>query len=361
MTRAQLLLNGIEWCGRGDALRWHWLLTGRALYVLASGDQFGLNGFVSTTRLSLHSRHVVLARVEHRKEVLAALAETGCFQPVASDESTQGVPQGWLLFRDVIPTRSVPMRNEADILNALCPSHEIEPHFHGGIRLTRRTWLAGFPPRIQLTGDLCDDFRLMIDGQPAQRRGDGTIEAPNWDAIGEHRLLFGDKTVTYELRPMEEQWDCWRAHDFGSGASICGAGIGWKDGSRRYQVRVPAANPVLIGAQENEIFYCRARDGFRSNTLLVLAPFVPVWALPSDPARADKRRARIVRLNSAEPISANKRTTSGGNALCTFSPWILTINAARRKNLAIDDPSKEAKELWRHYCATAKRLWRHPR
>ncbi len=357
----ELLHKGVEWCGRGEALRWHWLLSGRVLYVLAPGDQFGLHGFVSTPRLSLHARHMILARAEHRDEVLSALAETGCAQPVAYDELTQGLPNGWLLFRDVIPTRAVPMRNEADILNALCPSHEIELHFHGGVRLKRRTWLVGFPPRIKLTGELCDDFRLMIDGQRAQHGADGTIEAPNWDAVGEHRLLFGDKSVTYELRRMEEQWEWWQAHDFGIGAAICGAAIACTDSSCRYQVRVPASNPILVGSREGEIVYCHVRDGVRSDTLLAMVPFAPVWALPCDPARADKRRARVVRLNSAEPVSVTERGTAGGNELSTSNAWVATINAARRKKLQLDDQSKEAKELWRHYCATAKQLWRRAR
>jgi hypothetical protein len=217
------LFRGAQWCGRGDASRWRWVLGGRSLYVFAPGDQVGLRGFVSTARLSLHAPHVVLARAEQRDEVLAALAEAGCAKLEANDETMPGVPHGWLLFRDVIPTQAVPMRDECDILNALCPLHEVEPHFVGGIRLERLTWLAGFPPRIRFTGDVEPGFRVMIDDHPAPRAHDDAFEAPNWDAPREHCLWFGDKTVTYALRPMDEQWDCWQAHDFGTGAAICGA------------------------------------------------------------------------------------------------------------------------------------------
>jgi hypothetical protein len=147
------LLQGVEWRGRGDARRWRWVLGSRELYVLAPGDEFGLHGFVSTARLWLNARHVVLATKRLREEVLSALAKAGCATPEISDDTTPGVPSNWLLFRDVMPTRAVPMRDDRDILNSLCPAHEIEPHFAGGIRLERNTWLAGFPPRIRFTGE----------------------------------------------------------------------------------------------------------------------------------------------------------------------------------------------------------------
>ena len=88
------LLQGIEWRGRGDAGRWRWVLGGREIYVLVAGDQLAspMYGFVSTARLCLNSRHVVLAAKRLQEEVLAALAETGCTTPEVSDDTTPGVP-----------------------------------------------------------------------------------------------------------------------------------------------------------------------------------------------------------------------------------------------------------------------------
>ena len=59
---------------------------------------------------------------------------------------------------------------------------DIEPHYVGGIRLTRQTWLAGFAPRIRFTGELGKEFQVTIDGQPGKRAGDGAFEAPGWNA-----------------------------------------------------------------------------------------------------------------------------------------------------------------------------------
>ena len=147
------------------------------------------------------------------------------------------------------------MRNGAHILNALCPLPDIEPRYIGGIRLNRQTWLAGFPPRIRFTGALGDDFRVMIDGQPAQLAADSAFEAPGWDVASEHRILFGGKTDTYALCTLGENWEMWPAYDFGTGAVICGASTHHIEGARWRQVRVPVGNPLLVGARPGEIFH----------------------------------------------------------------------------------------------------------
>jgi hypothetical protein len=157
------LSEGLVWEAREGGTRWRWELTKRELYVLAAGDEFGLHGFVTRRidqRLWLNTRHLILAKENLRDPILAALADAGCAPPEVTDSIAPGVPTGWILFRSVIPTRPVPMRDERDVLNVLCPAHEIEPQFVGGIRLERNVWLAGFPPRVRLTGKLgyCRNF-----------------------------------------------------------------------------------------------------------------------------------------------------------------------------------------------------------
>ena len=351
------LREGIHWRGRGDAHRWCWVLSGRELYVLAPGDAFGLFGFVSTARLQMNTRHVILATVGLCDQVLAALANAGCAIPEVNDDNTPGVPSGWVLYRNVTTTRAVPMREEADILNALCPAHEIEPHFVGGIRLERNTWLVGFPPRIRFTGELGDSFRVLIDGQPAQPATDSAFESPGWDGEGEHRLRFADRAETYVLRKMDEGWERWNAHDFNAtGATICGAGIYRIDGAGWYQFRIPSTNLLLIGARPGEFFRCRTRHDVRSENILALVPFVPVWALPIDPVHADKHTARLVLLNSFEPAFTAQCESRG-----RIREWVKAINDAGHKQLALANASEDGKALWRHYRAVAKRLWKRMR
>jgi hypothetical protein len=352
------LLQGIEWRGRGDARRWRWVLGGRELYVLAPGDEFGLHGFVSTARLWLNARHVVLATNRLRDEVLAALTQAGCATPDVSDDSASGVPAGWLLFRDVIPTRAVPMRDDRDLLNALCPAHEIEPHFAGGIRLQRNTWLAGYPPRIRFTGEFVNGFEVKIDGHVAQRASDGAFEAPGWDSEGEHRLWFGDQAETYSLCTMEESWSHWHAHDFGTGAAICGASTCQADVTRQRQVRVPASNPLLIGARPGEIFCCHSRSDVRCESLLAMVSFVPVWALPLDPAHVDKQSARILLLNSTEPQNDVRVPTVNRTVNRKLAAWSAAIREASCKGLRLALDDEQARALWRKYRIVAKQLRR---
>ena len=110
------LLQGVEWHGYGDSRRWRWVLGGREIYVLAPGDEFGLHGFVLTARLWLNARHVILTKASLREKVLAALTAAGCASWEERDDTTSGVPSGWILFREVKPTRAVPMRDD-DTLN----------------------------------------------------------------------------------------------------------------------------------------------------------------------------------------------------------------------------------------------------
>jgi hypothetical protein len=355
------LLQGVEWRGRGDALHWRWVLGGRELYVLARGDDFGLHGFVSTARLWLNARHVVLATKWLREEVLSALAEAGCATPEIGDDTTPGVPSGWLLFRDVIPTRAVPMRDDHDILNSLCPAHEIEPHFVGGIRLERNTWLAGFPPRIRFTGEFANGFQVKIDGQPAHPANDGGFEVTGWDSEGEHRLWFGDRAETYSLCTMGEAWEHWHAHDFGTGAAICGASTNRLDGARWRQVCVPASNPLLIGARPGEIFRCRVRNGVNTGRIIALVPFAPVWALPMDRLSEKNCSIRLVLVEFIEPTKTLEQFLRKRKNDSAFRRWAFSIRNARRKQLTLAVQSEETMSLWRRYGVVAKHLWRQLR
>lgn len=355
------LRQGVEWRGKGDARHWRWVLTRRELYVLAPGDEFGLSGFVSTARLLLNARHVVLAMAHLRNEVLSALAETGSATPEVNDDTTLGVPPGWLLFRDVTPTRPVPMQDEAHILNALCPLPDVEPHFVGGIRLERRTWLAGFPPRIRFTGALSDDFRPLIDGQPAQSATDGAFEAPGWNSTGEHRLWFGGQTETYSVRMMDESWEPWRAHDFDAGTAICGAMTHPPTDVQRQQVQVPVTSPLLLGARPGEIFHCHPPSDVRCETVRTLVPFAPVWALPVDPSHADKRSARILLLQPTEPVTDIQLPRGNRVTRRALVAWISAIRQAGCKGLVLAVEGEESKALWRRYRNAAKQVRRKMR
>jgi len=350
------LQHNVEWRGRSGTRFWRWVLSRREIHVLASGDVSGLYQFGSVPCLVLDADHAVLAAVSLREDVEAALGVAGCSNFMVLDETTPGVPSGWLLFRDVKPTRAVQRRDEAHILNALCPLRDIMPHYVGGIRLTRRTWLAGFPPRIHFTGELEESFSVMIDGHPAQRAPDGAFEATGWDDVGPHDLWYGDGRETFALETIDENWERWHAHDFGTGAAICGGSIHHVAGARWQQVRVPVSNPLLVGARPGEVFFCVMRGDVRCEFVTVLVPFTPVWALPPDPAFANKQTSRIVLLNSADPIPLVEIRNANSGARHSVRAWISTIRRAGCKQLALETETNSAKDLWRNYRNLAKHL-----
>jgi hypothetical protein len=351
------LRQNVEWRGRGGSESWRWILTRRELHVLVSGDVCGLYQFGSVPRLLLDANHTLLTAISLRRDVEAALVAAGCSNFTELDETTAGVPSGWLLFRDVKPTRAV-LSDRVHILNALCPLPEIKPHYVGGIRLKRQTWLAGFAPRIRFTGELGDDFRVTIDGQPAQRAADGAFEAPGWDAACEHLLWFAGKTDTYELQTMEENWERWHAHGFGTGAAICGASTHCMDGACWRRVCVPAANPWLIGVRPGEIFLCRVGNDVNTEIILALVPFTPVWALPEDQRPQKSRSARVVLLEFIEPINKLEQSPRKRNKNSALRRWAFAIRNARRKQLALSVESEAIKTLWRRYGVVATQLRR---
>ena len=364
MSVPDALSDGVVWQSRNGAQQWRWELSRRELYVLAAGDEFGLRGFVTRRkdqRLWLNTQHLVLAREALREQILVALGEAGCAAPEISDSTSPAVPTGWILLRNVVPTRAVPMVDERDILNVLRPAHEHEPQFLGGIRLERNVWLVGFPPRIRFTGELGNDFQVLIDDKPAWLASDGAFEAPDWDAEGEHRLWFGGRAEPYALRTMKEDWQSWHAHDLGAGAAICGASTNQIDGARWRQVRIPAANPLLVGARPGEIFCCQSRYDVRSPTILALVPFAPVWALPVDPIHADKRSVRLVPLDSLEPVAPVEHSKRMRRMNDSMRRWVAVVNDAGRKQLEFSTESDEAKALWRRYRVMAKHLWKRMR
>jgi hypothetical protein len=352
------LHDGVEWRGRSGSCQFRWILSRRELHVLAEGDVSGLYPFGSTARLQLNARHVVLAALSLRDGVLAALSEVGCATLEMYDETTLGVPAGWLLFRNVIPTHAVPMRDGADILNALCPLPDVEPHFVGGIHLERDTWLFGHPPQIRLTGDL-SGVEIKLDGQPVIVGSDSSVSAPEWDAEGDHQLWFGGQTQTYTLRTIEENWERWPAIDFGMGATICGASIDSSYGSRgSHQVIVPATNPLLIGATPGDVYYCHRRNDLRLQTYLTCVPFQPVWALPSDPAHADRGSARLLLLRAVAPLLPANRKNVNQSRRPEIQRWVSVLNSASKKRLRIEPDNEDSASLWLRYRVAAKQLRR---
>jgi hypothetical protein len=362
ITEAELA-EGIVFQAHEGTQRWRWELSKRDIYVLAAGDAFGLSGFVTRRkdqRLWLNAHHVIVAKETYRNEVFLALDKAGCGTPEIYDHSTVGIPLGWILFRGVTPTKAVPMLEERNILNVLCPSHEHEPQLVGGIRLQRNNWLLGFPPRIRFAGEIGDDFQVLIDNTPTTVAADGGFEAPGWDTEGEHRLWFGGRAETYALCSMEEDWTSWPAHNGASGKGICGASVYGTTNARWQQFCIPVKNPLLIGARPGDIFRCRVPGNPQKKWMLTSVPFTPVWALPAGEISPRSLVAAVL-LEFAEPLKACDRSLSKFKSTSAIRKWGFAIRRAHRFRLKLDVKSEEALALWLRYGLAAKKLRKQKR
>lgn len=102
------------------------------------------------------------------------------------------------------------------------------------------------------------------------------------------QVLFDDRTASYSLCQMLETWGYWPAHDFGTGAAMCGAALRCFEAVKSHPVRIPATNPLILGWQPGEVFFSRAWHAVGCDTTIAVVPFEPVWALPADTLHANK-------------------------------------------------------------------------
>jgi hypothetical protein len=331
----------------------NWALRGRDLYVLA-GLQ-GIFGFVSTTRLSIGEEQIVLCRESRALEVQTILAEAGC-DGARGHGRDDGAPSGWVFFKPVNPSRSVQQVPGDDVLNLIRPIPDIEVKLEGGLWLRDSSWIAGFPPKIHIAGDLPLGTEVMIDGEAADEHEPRVYVTGGSDRPGSHAVWCAGKSASYEICEPDVCRDEWKEDGFSrrlNGAAIVGAG-----NAHEIVTSVPTANPVLIGANPGEVFKCDKRPG-RQWTGLV--PFAVSWALPEDALHCDRRLRRVLMVNQIAPVHSVVWRYRRKSASASILQWCHAIRDCQRKGLALS-PADEARErLWREYKREARAVWRAAR
>lgn len=365
---ADLLRTGFVWTDHETGQEW--VLSGREVFVLASGTEH--RGFVSCPRLVLGRDHVVLCTAAQLAAVEGELRGAGCsgWTQVGEDD---GIPAGWKVLRAIRPQRPMPLSDDNHILNVLRPLPDIEIAFEGGVRFTRNQWLLGYPPEIRIYGDPAHAGEVLIDGEEAVRYVQGGYRCPGWDTEGDHQVWCGNTSKSYSLIRGRSNWKFWPAHSFslpgtnreGEKLALCGPVV-WSSTiesqpDQQRAIQVPPSNPVLLGARPGEVYFAYRRPDVRGALCLGSPPFNPVWALPDQPLRGDKRRDRILLVG--EPLAAHndadakQRAGSGGDV----ERWYQMILNAGRKGLAVEPESLVTDRLWRSYRQLARRLRKRSR
>jgi hypothetical protein len=377
----RLLAQGIEWiAGLSEGRSLKWSLSGRDIYVLGRNDE--LSGFVSIPRLILGEQHVVLCVAERLREVQDAIGLTDSPEPTLLS-SANGLPDGWVGLRGVTPAKPVIPSPSGDILDALRPLAQVEIALTGGIRFARQTWLYEYPPNIRLVGDAKSIDMVLIDGNEASSGQDGSFVSLHWDSVGEHTVWCATGSRSYTIQRGAEDWPLWDAYQWslGEGQSdgarsrpaICGAVVCVPDIAHavdRRVIVVSTSNPILIGAVAGEIEFCTPRRDVRTELCAAAPWFEPVWAIPANPLRCNKRSARIRLVGGSasiidgrlQDLTAREQLTPGAlGDTRQISAWCSVILNAAKKGLEIEPHSPEVATLWLTYVRGARALRRHTR
>ena len=346
----QLLENGIRWTSDEAS----WVLSPRELVVLAPNST--IFGFVSATRLLLNEDHLVLCREGIQDVVREELGRAGC--AAIEGISARGIPGGWVLFKGVRPTIAVAHEQSAGIFNALRPIEEVEICLEGGIRLTHKKWLNGYPPRIRVRGGSSESPDVTIDGDMASSDRNGNYEMPAAFDLGQHVVFCGGVTAPFEIVEGKELWDPFvayaysidRKHDIE--VSVCGP-IVMGHGE---QTLVPDKNRLLIGAQPGEAHLCEQAYGQAASELIAITEFPVVWALPNNPYQCNKSR---VFAQSVAVVDVGSVTNSlGHRPTHELLLWCSAILNCSRKGMRTEPSDKDVSKLWSDYVRAARQIWR---
>lgn len=350
----EVMEGGLRFCaseGEGDEVTWE--LRGRDLYVLA--ELRGVSGFVSTSRLSISEKQIVVCRESRAKEVQTILAEAGCngLQVRGRDF---GAPSGWVFFGPVNPSRSIPQIPGDDILNVVRPIPDVEVRLDGGLWLRGSSWIAGYPPRIRVVGEMPSGTEVVIDGERATEHEEGIYATGSSASVGSHVVWCAGKSATYELCEWDVRWDEWKADGFAR--PVCGAAVVPSSAVQETLVSVPTSNPVLIGANAGEVFRCERRPGKRWSGLV---PFAVCWALPEDALHCDRSLRWVLLVNPVPPVQTVWLPSGKKTARTSILLWCQAIRDCQQKGLAVAPADGACEELWRQYKQKAKAVWRTAR
>ncbi len=362
-----LLLEGVLW--RDEATGQEWLRSGREIFVLTSGTAH--RGLVTCPRLVLGREHAVLCTTTRLAAVEGVLREAGCEGWRTLDDN-DGAPRGWVLLCDVLPRRPVQWTDNSDILNGLRPLPQVEIALEGGIRLGYASWLAEHPPSIRVYGDPDHTGAVQIDGHNATASADGCYTAPGWDSVGPHQVWCNATTRTFSLVRREPLPQSWAAFSFPTpGArdgriAICGPLVraftdpqaDGEEAATSEIIQVGPANPVLLGSVPGQVLVTHPRPDVRGAQCIVSSPFAPVWAIPAQPLRCDKRENRVRLIGEPWPPGEGSGEVTARITRPSIEQWCSAIRDAGRKGLAVEPADPAVTELWRRYRRYARELWR---
>jgi hypothetical protein len=131
---------------------------------------------------------------------------------------------------------------------------------------------------------------------------------------------------------------------------------------------VPKSNPILIGAVPGQIHTCHVRSDVSIGTCIGFPVFEPVWAIPANPLKSNKRWTRILLVGDALPVVEQhfQRRRRGRRSEPPQDPrsemrikdWSSIILDACRKGLMTEPARDDVAFKWQSYKREAKAIKR---
>lgn len=327
------LAQGLAWSAphNGCTLTLH----RRGTNVIALAPSPLQSGYVSRNGLLLNIKCAVLCRLETTDEAaqyLNNITGSRC-EPLDSPD----LPLGWILFRDIIPIHPISAPPQLEAIEVEAETNIIPV---GGLRISRRRWIVGAPPRIFVSGGRSDLKRPTINGEEVDVDADGRL-------IDEGRLT---ETGTYTIAAGKD-----RLH-----IEIVEPDVPHSDEAETTESRLsgtfaalPPGRWTLIGASCNEILHCTSRS---VHGVVVRAPFRAVWAV----SHSRTFGAKIVCLDASLPSPVPPAIIASPLQQRLAEQWAATVHTTNmphpRIGCLITIDSEEVHKAWREYAAMAHRL-----
>jgi len=236
----------------------NYILNCRAANVipLTPSDEF--SGLISDHALRENTKCAVLCKSSMQDTVRGFLEQVCGRQVIARSDQT--LPEGWVLFADVIPKSVIDPPSGLERLR-IESSVTLIPQ--GGLRLKRRwTWLSGAMGRVTIVGTY-DASTVRIDGEAAVVGEDGTLPAGPLSTTADHTVDIGNQ-LRQRISVVEGQVspDCKPWHAESSRSS-------------NDPLILPRGHWVLVGSRPGQHLYVDASD----HGALVRPQFNAVWAI----------------------------------------------------------------------------------
>jgi hypothetical protein len=299
-------------------------------FALRPGD---FTGFISQRGLPLgvESAAACLASLQTEATAyLASITGTVC-RPVDS----QNVPNGWLLFRGVVPRRTV---SPPPDLDAWVVDAEVSIALRGGLRLSRMgIWMSGAPPEVMIGAP--EGVIASIDGEEAPVTN-GRLDVSSPIGVGRHVVEVGYERRRFEV--VEPTCDIERARNLAP-TDECG-----------FTVPLSAGSWTIMGAP-GEIL---ATHSDYAGTL-VTTSFLPIWAI-SSPARG---KPDVVALTSTPCAQVDLSRCRNDEATRSWVALVYGTGVRHPPVGWVDDPGAgvDLRQVWRVYWRASKdlkRRWR---